>query len=309
MPIPNAGASVLKFPGPRPIITDGNDAAGFGGHMWEELVDGFCSSLAAAGRAPGTIRQRRHYLRSLAYSAPDPLAVTQQALEAWMGSHDWVPATRKTARTSAIMFYRWLVSTGQLKESPANGLLPVSEPRAIPKPAPDAIYFEAIANAPYEVRIMLALARHAALRCVEVCKVRGNDLERGDMLRVVGKAGHQRLVPIRDPQLLAVLRSTPGYLFPGAVDGHLSAAWVSKQLGRALSGEWTAHKLRHAFGTKSYQADPDLLALADVMGHANVNTTRRYAGINDRQRISVVDAGAPGEVSLVPAAWQRPHAA
>jgi len=301
-------ARVLKFPTPPSILSSENCSA-LGDGMWDVLVDGFCNSLAAAGRSPGTIRQRRHYLRSLAHTTPDPLAVTQQDLENWLGSYDWKPPTRKTARTSAIMFYRWLVATGRVDTSPASALLPVSEPRGIPKPAPDAVYLDAVARAPYQVRLMLALARHAALRCVEVCKVRGDCLERGDMLRVIGKGGHHRLVPIRDPELLAVLRSTPGFLFPGAVDGHLSAAWVSKQLGRALAGEWTAHKLRHAFGTRSYQANPDLLALAEVMGHANVNTTRRYAGIHDQQRINVVDAAAPRAVTLAPAAWQRPHAA
>jgi integrase len=138
---------------------------------------------------------------------------------------------------------------------------------------------------------MLRLARNAALRCVEICQVRGDHLEEGNMLRVIGKGGRERMVPIIDPEILAALRATEGFLFPDDLGGHLSAAWVSKLCSRALPGKWTAHTLRHAFGSASYQANPDLLALAEVMGHAKVDTTRRYAEVPRAQLLRAVEAG------------------
>ena len=44
----------------------------------------------------------------------------------------------------------------------------------------------------------------------------------------------------------------------------------------------TPHKLRSTFGTNLYQESKDIYLVADVLGHKDVNTTRRhYAEIVD----------------------------
>ena len=47
----------------------------------------------------------------------------------------------------------------------------------------------------------------------------------------------------------------------------------------------TPHKLRSTYGTNLYQESKDIYLVADVLGHADVNTTRRhYAEIVDENK-------------------------
>ena len=47
----------------------------------------------------------------------------------------------------------------------------------------------------------------------------------------------------------------------------------------------TPHKLRSTFGTQLYQETGDIYLVADVLGHSDVNTTRKhYAAIEDQKR-------------------------
>ena len=47
----------------------------------------------------------------------------------------------------------------------------------------------------------------------------------------------------------------------------------------------TPHKLRSTYGTSLYQETGDIYLVADVLGHSDVNTTRKhYAAIEDQNR-------------------------
>ena len=49
----------------------------------------------------------------------------------------------------------------------------------------------------------------------------------------------------------------------------------------------TPHKLRSTFGTTLYQETGDIYLVADVLGHSDVNTTKRhYAAIDEQRRSS-----------------------
>ena len=52
-----------------------------------------------------------------------------------------------------------------------------------------------------------------------------------------------------------------------------------------LKKRMSPHKLRSTFGTNLYQETGDIYLVADVLGHADVNTTRKhYADIEDSRR-------------------------
>lgn len=52
----------------------------------------------------------------------------------------------------------------------------------------------------------------------------------------------------------------------------------------------TPHKLRSTYGTSLYRETGDIYLVADVLGHKNVNTTRKhYAAIEDERRKSAAD--------------------
>jgi integrase len=51
------------------------------------------------------------------------------------------------------------------------------------------------------------------------------------------------------------------------------------------------HKLRSTFGTQLYRETGDIYLVANVLGHADVNTTRRhYAKMDDDQRRRAANA-------------------
>ena len=55
------------------------------------------------------------------------------------------------------------------------------------------------------------------------------------------------------------------------------------------------HKLRSTYGTQLYKATGDIYIVADILGHKDVNTTRKhYAAISDDNRRAVA-----GKVKLI----------
>lgn len=197
-----------------------------------------------------------------------------------MSRPDWSPETRKSARSVYRRFFSWLKSTGTIARSPAARLEPVRVPQGAARPAPDQVIRKAMATADERVRLMMMLAAYAGLRCAEIAQVRSADLD-ADLLRVRGKGGKTRLVPVVHPGLLARLRALDGWAFPGGVDGHLSPAHVSKLLSRALPGGWTGHTLRHRMATAAYAGTRDLLAVGAILGHSRPETTQRYVRMPD----------------------------
>jgi site-specific recombinase XerD len=56
-------------------------------------------------------------------------------------------------------------------------------------------------------------------------------------------------------------------------------------IGAAPLKHITPHKLRSTYGTNLYRESGDIYLVADVLGHADVNTTRKhYAAINEDRR-------------------------
>lgn len=268
---------------------------------WSTALDDFEQSLKAAGRAAGTIRLRRWHLGQLGGLYADPYAVSGDDLAAWLGGPSWAPESRKSARASLRVFYRWAAVTGRLTPSPAEHLEPVAIPRALPRPASESAIATAAATATDRDRLMLLLGAFAGLRCMEIARVHPRDVIDGDTLRVTGKGAKQRLVPLH-PVIVAELAAeaarrragghgtgwrraaaltVDGWLFPGMRGGPVGSSVVVKALSRALDGEWTAHTLRHRFASAAYASARDLRAVQELLGHSKPETTARYTAVPD----------------------------
>jgi len=129
---------------------------------------------------------------------------------------------------------------------------------------------------------MILLGASAGLRRAEIARLHsGHLIARPDglWLRITGKGGRTRMVPVSEP-LAGLLQALPsGYVFPGREDGHLSAGHVGVTLGRLLGAGWTGHKLRHRFATTAYAAERDLLAVQQLLAHSRPEVTARYTAI------------------------------
>lgn len=279
---------------------------------WEAAEAGFVAWLRAAGRSKSTIRLRRHYVRQLAVRFGDPWTVTGDELAGWLAGPEWMPETRKSARSSVRMFYRWAVASGRVAVSPADGLDSVRVPRALPRPASEDVLAAALARANDEDRLMLVLAAYAGLRATEIAAVRpATDVLPDGTLWVRGKGGRERTVPLH-PRVADEIEaeqqrrrrgrvgtgfhfgwSRPevgpeDYLFPGLQGGHVGSDVVGRHLRRVLNGA-TGHQLRHRFASAAYAADRDLRAVQELLGHASPQTTARYTRVPDGALRSAVE--------------------
>lgn len=249
---------------------------------WVEPIDSYGSWLRSGGQNPQTVKFRFYQLRRFAIDVGrDPLEVTLDDMVEYLQKPTWGNGTRRAARAALRGFYGWLVATGRLGLNPAVLLRPVPERRGVPRPAPDDALTEALLGADDRTRMMIRLAAEAGLRCCEIATVRSDDVagDRGRYtLRIRGKGGKVRIMPIRDT-LAARILDHDGYLFPGQIDGHISAPYVSKLISRALPG-CTAHQLRHRYATRALVgAGGNLRVVQELLGHASIVTTQVYTQV------------------------------
>lgn len=95
------------------------------------------------------------------------------------------------------------------------------------------------------------------------------------------KSGRARTVPISDPLLpyLSAPRKSETWVFPGR-GGKRYRAFPRKPFAAALERarlNGSVHDLRHTFASHFLGAGQPLERLADILGHADVVVTRRYA--------------------------------
>jgi integrase/recombinase XerD len=148
-------------------------------------------------------------------------------------------------------------------------------------------------------RALLELLYGCGLRAAEACDLRLRDvrLEAGS-LRVTGKGGKQRVVPIGGAAEAALER----YLARGrprlAASGGCDRLFVSvrgrplhpsdvrraliRALERAGVPQRSPHALRHTFATHLLEGGADLRSIQDLLGHASVGTTQVYTHVSVR---------------------------
>jgi integrase/recombinase XerC len=137
---------------------------------------------------------------------------------------------------------------------------------------------------------VLLLLYGAGLRIGEAMGLTGAVLPLGDTLRVTGKRGKTRQVPLL-PQVRQAIEAyvavcphgveRDGPLFLGARGGPLSPALIRRAVQGArgrlgLSDRTTPHALRHSFATHLLGRGADLRSLQELLGHASLSTTQIY---------------------------------
>ena len=78
---------------------------------WADAIDDWTVSIQAAGRAPRSIRLYRYHLLRVSRAVPKgPGAVTTADLRQILATPGWSPETRKSNRTTFVVFFRWLAA-------------------------------------------------------------------------------------------------------------------------------------------------------------------------------------------------------
>lgn len=251
---------------------------------WQAPVTDFCAWLKGQRQSPTTIKLRHYHLRRLAQiTGLGPLEITSRDISLVLGNDDWSKSTARSYRGSLNTFYEWMLNTGRAPIDPTKDLPMIGSVAGRPRPASEADVKQGLDRSNDRVRLMILLGAYCGLRCREICLVHTShvtDGVDGPYLLVNGKGGKLRTIPLL-PEIAAEIRRAPhGWLFPGQIDGHLSAAHVSKLISRGLPDGVTAHMLRHRFASKAYAAtNHDIRAVQELLGHASVQTTQVYTAI------------------------------
>lgn len=251
--------------------------------LWDDAITGWTTWLRASGSPETTIGLRSYHLNRVAdeVTRRGPWSVTGDDLVEWLAAQSWKPNTRRAYRASLRAFYRWGVDKGYVATSPAAEIPEVRVPRGRPKPTPEAALKWALRTATDpDLVLALLLGARCGLRRGEIARARREDLEEdlaGWSLRVTGKGGHVRVVPL-DDEVASMIRSRgPGWLFPSSHGGHVTPAHLGKRISALLPEGYTTHSLRHRAGTVAYRATGrDLRQVQEFLGHAKPETTAIY---------------------------------
>jgi integrase len=257
---------------------------------WERALVKWRKEMRAAGLSTGTIRVRWTHLHQFAGHHPaGPRTVTRDDLIDWLAL-DRSPEYRRSVRSSLSTFFTWAQDVGLVRTSPARRLPKVRVPSGVPRPADDEVIVRALAAAPARTVLMVRLMAELGLRRAETAAADTRHVELAG-LRVHCK-GRERVVPLpRD--LRSLLGSLPaGPVFPGRIDGHLSAGYVGKLVGQVLPDGVVPHQLRHAAASAWHALGLDLAEIRVLLGHASVATTQRYVLTRSEQARQTVEAAA-----------------
>lgn len=266
---------------------------------WSAHIAAWNRHLSSAGRPKTTRELRTYHVKKFArdHAGTQLRLITAEQVTDWFAGHDWAPQTRRGYRASLKQFFDWAIATRRRKDNPTLNLPAVKLPRTRPRPAPeDVVRAGMFGQVDTRVPLMVWILASTGLRRAELAALHADNLEfgiDGPQLRVTGKGGHQRIIPISD-DLAEILAQRKGCIFPGQIDGHLSPHYVGKLVSRALGPGWTAHTLRHRFASQTYRVDHDLRAVQELLGHASVATTQIYTAVpSDSLRRAVGGAAVP----------------
>jgi len=157
---------------------------------------------------------------------------------------------------------------------------------------------------------VLALLYGCGLRISEALGLKRGDIPapgKGDVIRVTGKGGKQRLVPVlRQVSELAAGYATlcpydlpaEGPLFVGTRGGPLSPRIIQLVMERlrgalGLPDSATPHALRHSFATHLLARGGDLRAIQELLGHASLSTTQIYTAVDTDRLLEVYRSAHP----------------
>lgn len=153
---------------------------------------------------------------------------------------------------------------------------------------------------------VLLLLYGGGLRIAEALALNVGDMD-GDTVRIQGKGGKTRIVPVLPAVLSAIetyvakapFAMEPGSaLFRGVRGGRANARDIQGVVqilrrGLGLPDSVTPHALRHSFATHLLNNGADLRVIQDLLGHANLATTQIYTKVQTDRLIQTINQFHP----------------
>lgn len=253
------------------------------------------------------LTQFADFLKEHADALPDKAALANTSLADFRSfmarrKSDGISSRSLARQVSALRsFFRFAERNGHFTNKAYGAVRTPKLPHAIPRPLPEVAAAQT-ADLSLELasdwtgrrdRAVLTLLYACGLRISEALTLTPQDFTTNPM-RVKGKGGKTRLVPVLDSARDAVAAYQAACPFPlapdeplfrGAKGGPLSPRIVQllmEKLRGALSLPDTAtpHALRHSFASHLLGNGADLRVIQELLGHASLSSTQIYTEVN-----------------------------
>ena len=208
-------------------------------------------------------------------------------------------------------FYNFLVKTGHIDVSPADAVPFPKVERKIPDflTVDDLFYLlDSMSSTTLLEKRNIAIFEtfySTGIRVSEMAGLNFGDIDFDHrMIRVKGKGEKERLVPVGERALNAILQ------YRHRLEKRLDPLFLNYRLGRLTDGSMrrilskivsecslkmhvSPHMLRHSFATHMLDAGADLRGIQEVLGHANLSTTQVYTHVTIDKLMEVYDKSHP----------------
>jgi integrase/recombinase XerD len=223
------------------------------------------------------------------------------------------PRTSARRLSTLRQFYQWALREQLVAADPTAQIEAPRLGRPLPKSLSEA-EVEALLEAPaletaegLRDRAMLEVLYATGLRVSELVNLQPDQLSLAQgLVRVVGKGGKERLVPLGDEAVRWLERFIAGArvellsgqpsaaLFPTRRGGAMTrqAFWyrIKKHaLAAGIRQSLSPHTLRHAFATHLVNHGADLRVVQLLLGHSSLSTTQIYTHVA-RERLQALHA-------------------
>ncbi|MFP4148604.1 MAG: tyrosine recombinase XerC [Nitriliruptoraceae bacterium] len=308
---------------------------------WREAVAALIGHVEGElGRRDNTVQAYRRDAEDLArrctaWGLERPVDVDLSVLRRYLADLGQRGLARSTAARRASTLRIWfalLARRGMVAADPASLLATPKQGRHLPRvlrvdqvEALLAATERTPAHLGARDRALIELLYASAARIGELCPLPLDALDLDQALvRLDGKGGKERLVPIGTPACRALARylatargallgdrPDPGVLLLGARGGPLGAREAREVVRRAGLqaglGHVTPHTLRHTAATHLLEGGADLRQVQELLGHASLATTQRYTHLSRGRLVEVHRAAhprarVPGRTPLRPGA-------
>ncbi len=271
------------------------------------------------------LRQLRAFLLERRVALDDagaevmPDRVDQTAVRAYLAA--LMRRNRKSSigrkLSAAKGFFRYLLRRGVIMRDPTAGIATPKKEQQLPVHLTVDDMFRLLEAPPdtpagLRDRALLEVLYSCGLRVSELVGLDWGDVDASlELVRVRGKGGKERLVPIGRKALaaLAAYRERLAELCPRRLrdakavylnrrGSRLTTRSVARMvehyvLASGLATKASPHALRHSFATHLLNAGADLRAIQELLGHASLSTTQKYTHVNLDQLMSVYDKAHP----------------
>ncbi|WP_372995437.1 tyrosine recombinase XerC [Marinobacter sp.] len=211
-------------------------------------------------------------------------------------------------------FYQFLLREKLASDNPALDIRAPKSGRRLPRVA-DVDQLNHLLNAqpddPLEVRdlCMFELMYSSGLRLAELASLDLDTVDlRGGDVRVVGKGGKERLLPVGRKAIAAIQAWLPQRA--GLANEGETALFVSQRgerlshrsiqarlsrwgISRGADQKLHPHLLRHSFASHMLESSGDLRAVQELLGHADIATTQVYTHLDFQHLARVYDQSHP----------------